>query len=174
VVAHILEALLLAVERGFRLPIVYNTSAYDALPALRLLDGVVDIYMPDLKYADSALAASYSGITHYWEVSSMALKEMHRQVGVLHIQDGLARRGVLVRHLVLPGGIAGSEVVLRFIANDIAPDTWVNLMDQYRPAFRARAYPELSQHITAQEYADVVLAAQQAGLHRGIPLDWTD
>lgn len=174
VVAQVLEALLLAVPQGLRLPIVYNTAAYEALPALRLLDGVVDIYMPDIKYADSQVAATYSGIAHYAEVATKALHEMQRQVGVLQIDNGLARRGVLIRHLVLPDELAGTGQVMQFIARELSPDTWVNLMDQYRPAFQARTYPALRRRISQQEYANAVLAAQQAGLHRGIPFDSLD
>lgn len=174
VVVPILEALLSAVERGFHLPIVYNTSAYDALPTLRLLDGIVDIYMPDVKYADSATAAQYSGVPHYWEIVTQSLREMQRQVGSLVIENGLARRGLLIRHLVLPSGIADAEKILRFIADDISLDSWVNLMDQYHPAHRASAFPALRRRITPQEYADVVQTACQLGIHRGIPFDYTD
>jgi putative pyruvate formate lyase activating enzyme len=175
IVAQFLEALLIAVENGFRLPIVYNTSAYDAMPTLRLLDGIVDIYMPDVKYADSETASLYSGVPHYWEVAARALQEMQRQVGVLRIDEhGLARRGVLIRHLILPNDISGTEKVLHFIANQLSPDSWVNLMAQYRPAFRAGAFPRLRRPITTQEYTDAVQTAQQVGLHRGIPFDNMD
>lgn len=171
VVAQILAALALAVPRGLRLPIVYNTSGYDSVAALRLLDGVVDIYMPDVKYGDSAIGERYSGIPHYWEVVRPALREMHRQVGDLHIERGLAVRGLLIRHLALPGRLAGSQEVLRFIAEDISRDSWINLMDQYHPAYRAYDYPELARRITTGEYAEVVAYARSLGLHRGIPLD---
>ncbi|NJL34718.1 MAG: radical SAM protein [Chloroflexaceae bacterium] len=174
VVPQLLTALLIAVERDFRLPIVYNTAAYDALPTLRLLDGIVDIYMPDLKYSDSDTAARYSGIGHYWEVSTKALKEMHRQVGPLAIENGLARRGVLIRHLVLPGDLAGTAEVMRFIAHEVSADSWVNLMPQYYPAFRANTFPELRRRTPPQEYSDAVQAARQVGLHRGIPFDALD
>ncbi len=171
VVAQILAALAIAVPRGLRLPIVYNTSGYDSVAALRLLDGVVDIYMPDVKYSDSAIGERYSGIPHYWEVVRPALREMHRQVGDLHIERGLAVRGLLIRHLALPGRLAGSQEVLRFIAEDISRDSWINLMDQYHPAYRAYDYPELARRITTGEYAEVVAYARLLGLHRGIPLD---
>lgn len=171
VVAQILEALVIAVSRGLRLPIVYNTSGYDSVAALRLLDGVVDIYMPDVKYSDSAIGQHYSGIPHYWEVVRPALREMHRQAGDLRIERGLAVRGLLIRHLVLPGCLAGSREVLRFIAEEISRDTWINLMDQYHPAYRAYDYPELARRITTGEYAEVVAYARSLGLHRGIPLD---
>lgn len=172
VVAQTLEALLIAVERGLRLPIVYNTAAYDALPTLRLLDGVVDIYMPDMKYADSAVAARYSGIEHYWEVATRALREMQRQVGPLVVAGGLARRGLLIRHLVLPGELAGTATVMAFLANELSPDSWVNIMPQYYPTFQANRFSELRRRITDDEYSAAVQAAREAGLHRGIPLDW--
>lgn len=171
VVAQILEALAIAVPRGLRLPIVYNTSGYDSVAALQLLDGVVDIYMPDVKYSDSAIGQQYSGIPHYWEVVRPALREMHRQVGDLRIERGLAVRGLLIRHLVLPGRLAGSQEVLRFIAEEISRDSWINVMDQYHPSYRAYDYPELARRITSSEYAEVVAYARSLGLHRGIPLD---
>lgn len=175
VVAQFLEALYIAVERGFRLPIVYNTSGYDSVATLRLLDGIVDIYMPDLKYGDSATAEKYSGVKHYWEVATRAIKEMHRQVGDLVIgEDGLARRGLLIRHLVLPNGIAGSKKVLEFIAREISIHSWVNIMDQYYPAYKAFQYPELSRRITPEEYREVVEYARKLGLYRGIPLEYPD
>lgn len=170
VIAQILEALVLAVPRGLRLPIVYNTSGYDSVAALRLLDGVVDIYMPDIKYSDSTLAQRYSGIPRYWDVVRPALREMQRQVGDLRIERGLAVRGLLIRHLVLPGDLAGSREVLRFVAEELSRDAWINIMDQYYPAYRAFDYPELRRRITSQEYATVVAWAREFGLHRGIPL----
>ena len=175
IVAQILEALYIAVQKGFKLPIVYNTSAYDSIPTLRLLDGVVDIYMPDLKYGDSKTAEKYSGVKNYWEVATRAIKEMHRQVGDLIIgPDGLAKRGLLIRHLILPNGIAGSKRVLEFIAREISVDSWVNLMDQYYPAYKALQYPELSRRITSREYREVVEYARSLGIHRGIPFEYTD
>jgi len=175
VVWQILEALLIAVERGFRLPIVYNTSSYDSLQSLRLLDGVVDIYMPDLKYSDSKTAEKYSGIKNYWEVARKAIKEMYRQVGDLVIgEDGLAKRGVLIRHLVLPNDIAGSKRVMEFIAKELSKDAWVNVMAQYYPTYRAWEYPEISRRITQEEYWEVVEYAVRLGIHRGIPFTHRD
>lgn len=172
VVAQILEALELAIPHGFRLPLVYNTSAYDSVQALKLLDGVVDIYMPDLKYSDSQIAEKYSGIKHYWEVARAAFREMHRQVGDLVVENGLAKRGMLIRHLVLPHGLAGSKEVLKFIAAELSRDSWVNIMAQYHPAFKAFEYPELSRRITSKEYEEVVVYARSLGLHRGIPFEY--
>ncbi len=175
VVAQILRGLLIAIERGFRLPIVYNTSGYDSVATLRLLNGVVDIYMPDLKYGDSKTAEKYSGVKNYWEVATRAIKEMHRQVGDLIIgSDGLAKRGLLIRHLILPNGIANSKRVLEFIAREISVHSWVNIMDQYYPAYKALQYPELSRRITSREYREVVEYARSLGLHRGIPFEYMD
>ncbi len=174
VVAQILEALEIAIPQGFRLPLVYNTSAYDSVQSLKLLDGVVDIYMPDLKYSDSQIAHKYSGIAHYWDVARVAFIEMHRQVGDLAVEDGLAKRGLLIRHLVLPSGLAGSQAVLSFIAETLSRDSWVNIMAQYHPAYKAFEYPELSRRITPKEYGEVVEYAHSLGLHRGIPLEYAD
>jgi putative pyruvate formate lyase activating enzyme len=167
VVAQILAAVLAAARRGFRLPLVYNTGGYDSPEALALLDGVIDIYMPDMKYGDSALARRYSKVRDYVEVNRAAVREMHRQVGDLVLDaDGVARHGVLVRHLVLPHGIAGSDGVLAFIANEISRNTYLNLMDQYRPCYRADDYPELGRPLTAAEYRAVLDTAVRLGLRR--------
>jgi len=167
VVAQILEAVALAAEQGSRLPLVYNTGGYDSLEALALLDGVVDIYMPDMKYGDATLALKYSKIRDYVAVNRAAVKEMHRQVGDLVLDDeGVARRGLLVRHLVLPNEIAGTEAVLRFIAEEISPDTYLNVMGQYRPCYRADDFPELARRPTQDEMADAFAAARRCGLAR--------
>ncbi len=171
VVAQALEALALAVERGFRLPIVYNSSGYDALATLRLLDGIVDIYMPDVKYSDSAGAEKYSGVKNYWKIVRQALREMHEQVGDLQTMNGVAVRGLLVRHLVLPNRIAGTYKVMQFLAENISKDSYVNVMDQYRPVYRAGAYTELSRRPTRDEWEDAVRLARQCGIHRGDSFD---
>ncbi|MHA2637760.1 MAG: radical SAM protein, partial [bacterium JZ-2024 1] len=171
VVPQILEALEIAVQNGFRLPIVYNTSSYDSLLSLKLLDGIVDIYMPDTKYADSSLGQKYSDIKGYFEVAKKMLKEMHRQCGDLIIQNGLAVRGLLIRHLVLPNNLAGTKKWMEFIAREISPDSYVNLMDQYHPCFRAFDFPELSRRITSREYSLALETALQMGIRRGIPFD---
>ena len=167
VVAQVLAAVHEAARRGLRLPIVYNTGGYDSPEALALLDGVVDIYMPDLKYGDSELARRYSKVRDYVEANRAAVREMHRQVGDLVLDEhGIARRGLLVRHLVLPGGIAGTERVLAFLAERISRDTYVNLMDQYRPCYRADEYPEIARPLTRREYSEALAAAQRLGLMR--------
>lgn len=167
VVAQIIAAVRIAAQQGLRLPLVYNTGGYDSLEALRLLDGIVDIYMPDMKYGDSALARKYSKVRNYVEVNRAAVKEMHRQVGDLVIDErGIARRGLLVRHLVLPQGIAGTEQVLEFLAREVSPDTWLNLMEQYYPCYRADEPPELARRITPAEYRAARAAAARYGLTR--------
>jgi putative pyruvate formate lyase activating enzyme len=167
VIAQILAALEIAASEGLRLPLVYNTGGYDSLEALALLDGVIDIYMPDMKYGDAAIARKYSKVRNYVEVNRLAVKEMHRQVGDLILDaNGLAQRGLLIRHLVLPANLAGSEKVLDFIAHEISPNTYVNLMDQYRPCYRADEYPPLERQITAAEYSAALELAQRYGLQR--------
>jgi putative pyruvate formate lyase activating enzyme len=169
VVPHVLEALPLAVAAGLRLPLVYNTSAYDSLDSLRLLDGVVDIYMPDFKVWDADAAERYLGARDYPEAARVAIREMHRQVGPLKLDEqGVALRGVLVRHLVMPGDVAGTPEIMRFLASEVSPDTYVNVMAQYGPAHRVSAseFPELDRCISAGEYAAAVAAAEDAGLWR--------
>jgi len=167
VVPQILAALLVAAQAGLNLPLVYNTGGYDSLEMLRLLDGVVDIYMPDMKYGDSAIARRYSLVRDYVRVNQAAVREMHRQVGDLQLDEhGLARRGLLVRHLVLPNYLAGTAQVVRFLVEEISRDTYLNLMDQYRPAYLASRFPQLNRRITPQEYRHALELAQKAGLHR--------
>jgi putative pyruvate formate lyase activating enzyme len=167
VVAQIIAAVHDAARRGLRLPLVYNTGGYDSPEALALLDGVVDIYMPDMKYGDSSLARKYSKVRDYVAANQAAVREMHRQVGDLVLDEhGIALRGLLVRHLVLPGRIAGTDEVLAFLANEISRNTYLNLMDQYRPCYRADEYPELDRPITADEYRDALAAAARLGLAR--------
>ena len=169
VAPQILEALPLAVEGGLRLTIVYNTSGYDALESLRLLDGVVDIYMPDFKIWEPAIALKYLMAAGYPEAARRAIVEMHRQVGELKLdRNGLARRGLLVRHLVLPGGIAGTREIMEFMSREVSRDTYVNIMDQYHPAHKASSggYLEIDRPITEQEYQEALSAARLAGLYR--------
>ncbi len=167
VMPMILQALAQAAERGLRLPLVYNTGGYDSLEALALLEGVIDIYMPDMKYADEALGRRFSAVADYPSVNTAAVREMHRQVGDLVIDGhGLAQRGLLVRHLVLPGGLSGTGAIVRFLASELSPHTALNLMDQYRPAHRAHEFPELRRPITTEEYATAWKLAVESGLTR--------
>lgn len=169
VVPQILEALPLAIERGLRLPLVYNTSAYDSLESLQLMDGVIDIYMPDFKFWDSALSLRYLKAKDYPEVARRAIKEMHRQVGDLVLDEhGLARRGLLVRHLVMPGELAGTRQIMRFIAQEISPATYVNIMGQYYPAGKVsrEKYTEINRRITPEEYEAALQAAYEEGIRR--------
>jgi len=167
VVPPILAAVLIAAEAGLRVPLVWNTGGYDSLEALEMLDGVVDIYMPDMKYADGAVGRKYSKVENYPQVNQTAVKEMHRQVGDL-VTDGrgIAQRGLLVRHLVLPEGLAGTGEIASFLADKISDDTYINIMDQYRPCYQAGELPPLDRRITREEYRAAVEQAREAGLHR--------
>ncbi len=169
VVPQVLEALVLAAEGGLRLPLVYNTSGYDSLESLRLLEGIVDIYMPDLKLFDADLARRYLKAEDYPEVARAALKEMHRQVGPLRIgADGLARRGVLIRHLVMPGLGEESRAILQWIARELGPDSYVNVMGQYRPGgvVGPGRHPELNRPLRREELLAALQVAREAGLSR--------
>lgn len=163
----ILRALMIASQKGLKLPIVYNCGGYESLHALEIFDGVIDIYMPDLKYMDATLALKYSKAEGYPEAAKAALKEMHRQVGDLLIDKrGIALRGLLVRHLVLPGGIAGTADAVNFIARDISKNTYINIMDQYHPCYKAFDHPALARRTSSQEYAEAIEMAEKAGLTR--------
>jgi putative pyruvate formate lyase activating enzyme len=167
VVAQIIAAVADAAPRGLRLPLVYNTGGYDSPEALALLESIVDIYMPDMKYGDSALARKYSKVRNYVEVNRAAVKEMHRQVGDLVLdENGIAQRGLLVRHLVMPHGIGGTGEVLAFLANEVSRNTYLNLMDQYRPCYRADEYPDISRPVRPEEYREALEAAARCGLAR--------
>jgi putative pyruvate formate lyase activating enzyme len=167
VVAQIIAAVDIAAQQGLNVPLVYNTGGYDSPEALALLDGIIDIYMPDMKYGDSRLARQYSKVRNYVEVNFTAVKEMHRQVGDLRLDaNGIAQRGLLVRHLVLPTNIAGTDKVLAFLAEEISTNTYLNLMDQYYPCYRADEYPLLARPITRAEYDQALQLAYQYGLQR--------
>lgn len=141
-----------AAAHGLRIPLVYNSSGYDEIATLERIAGLVDIYMPDFKYADSDIGYRLSCVPSYWGVTTAAIKEMHRQVGDLEMDDeGIARRGLIIRHLVLPGDLAGTEKVMKFIAEEISPYSYINIMDQYFPEFKARQDPDLSRPITRAE-----------------------
>ena len=168
VVAQFIEALKIAKYKGLHLPIIFNTGGYDLNSTLKFLDGTIDIYMPDAKYSNSELAEKYSTAPNYFQINKLAMKEMHRQVGDLKIDDrGVALRGLLIRHLVLPNRIAGSFKVLEFIANEISKDSYVNIMTQYRPCYHSVKYQELDRSITHTEYQEILEFARKTGFHRG-------
>ncbi|HEX2950305.1 MAG TPA: radical SAM protein [Armatimonadota bacterium] len=168
VVPQLVDALVLAISRGLHLPIVYNTNGYDSIETLQLLDGIVDIYLPDLKYADPKNSVAFSSAPDYPEIALAAINEMYRQVGDLTLDEhDLARSGIIVRHLVLPNNLAGTREILYRLANEVSPSITVSLMAQYYPTHRAAEIPALSRTITADEYDDALDAFADAGLENG-------
>jgi len=167
VVPQILEALEIAVQAGLSVPLVYNSGGYDSLETLNLLDGIVDIYMPDMKYSDEKTAQRFSGVEDYPEINRAAVKEMHRQAGDLQLDDhGVATRGLLVRHLVLPHGFAGTAEACRFLSQKVSTNTYLNVMAQYHPCYKALDVPELARPLSGEEFAEAVRIARDRGLHR--------
>ncbi len=167
VVPQILAALPHAVDRGLSIPLVYNSSGYDSVETLQLLDGVVDIYMPDFKFWSRDAAKRLAGAPDYPDRARKAIIEMHRQVGDLIInKQGIAERGLLVRHLVMPGAIGETRAIMSFLAGNISPDTYVNVMDQYHPCGRAAEFAEINRPLDQEEYRDAVQGAKEAGLRR--------
>jgi len=164
-VPTIVKSLVIAKDMGLKLPLVYNTNAYDSVEVLKLLDGIIDIYMPDTKYSDNSLALKYSDAPNYFEIMKKAIKEMHRQVGDLVLdKNRIAIKGVLVRHLVLPNDVGGSKKISDFLSKEISKNTFLNIMDQYRPCFKAKEFPELNRPITRGEYLKAIELAKKAGL----------
>jgi len=164
---QMLAALEWAANRGLRVPLVYNTGAYDSLETLKILDGVVDIYMPDIKFADSAVAKRLMDAEDYPEIAFAAIREMHRQVGDLQInENGIATRGVLVRHLVMPNELAGTREIMRFLVHEISPSTYVNIMDQYRPCGQAFQYSDIARSVNRDEYVQAIEIAKEEGITR--------
>jgi len=167
VVPQILEGLEIAINLGLRLPLVYNSGGYDSAETLDILDGIVDIYMPDMKYSDEKIAEELSGIKNYPTINQAALTEMHRQVGDLQIdEDGIAVRGLLIRHLVLPHGLAGTKEIMKFIAEDISLNSYVNVMAQYHPCYKAFQIPQLARPLSKQEFLEAIELAKRTGLNR--------
>ncbi len=167
VVPQILRALAEARREGLDLPVVYNCGGYESVETIKLLEGAVQIYMPDFKYGDNAAGKRYSGVDDYFDRASEAIREMHRQVGDLILdKEGIAQRGLLIRHLVLPEGLAGTERVMEFIAQKLSADSYVNIMAQYHPEFRAAEFPELDRRITRQEYQQAIEIAGGYGITR--------
>jgi putative pyruvate formate lyase activating enzyme len=167
VVPQILSALVIAAENGLSIPLVYNCGGYESVETLKLLNGVIDIYMPDMKYSDEPHGRAFSGAKNYPEVNRKAVKEMHRQVGDLQLDGrGIATKGLLVRHLVIPNNIAGTKGVTSFLATEISKDTYLNVMDQYRPAHRALEIPRIARPLHKEEFLDAVNIALECGLER--------
>ena len=165
VVPWMAEAVCLAREKGLSIPIVYNCGGYESLETIKLLEGVIDIYLPDAKYSLEANAVKYSGAENYWTINKLALKEMYRQVGTLRInKSGIAEKGLLIRHLVLPGDISGSKEVLRFITAEISPETYLSIMAQYHPAHLTAKYPEINRRLSLEEYGKIADLAEEMGL----------
>ncbi|MDP2911461.1 MAG: radical SAM protein [Candidatus Omnitrophota bacterium] len=170
-----IEAFLAAKEKGLKIPLVYNCGGYEAMEALEILDGVIDIYMPDMKYSNDAQAERYSNAPDYFEVNKKAVKEMYRQVGDLKIEKGIAKKGLLIRHLVLPDNLAGSQEIFKFIASELSRETYVNIMAQYYPCHLVgdgrdrplRKFPEIDRRITTREYMEAIRLAKGAGLKNG-------
>lgn len=170
VMPQILAALKIAIETGLNIPLVYNTGGYELPEMIKLLDGIVDIYLPDMRYADSALAEKFSAAAGYPAYNQAAVKEMHRQTGLAKINEkGIIEKGVIVRHLVLPGSISGTDQIMKFIAEQISVHTYISLMSQYTPYYKACEYHALNRRITAQEYKAAQDSMDKYGLHNG----WT-
>lgn len=166
--ASILEAVAAAAEKGLSIPLVYNTGGYDTVELLQLYDGIVDIYMPDMKYASAQAGLHYSKARNYPSVNQAAVKEMHRQVGDLKLDErGIAQRGLLIRHLILPNQVAGTRGILEFIAAEISKETYVNIMDQYHPAYRASLFPKINRRPKREEIIEAASIAKELGLVRG-------
>ena len=166
VVPHIVKALRMAIARGLKIPLVYNTSGYDNIDIIKKLDGVVDIYLPDFKYQDGEMASKYSsGAEDYPKVAAEVIKEMHQQVGELMVDEqGIAQKGLIIRHLVMPENIAGTDRFVRWVAEELTPTTYVNIMAQYRPEHKAFDFPEISRRITNDEWNQAMAWAKEAGL----------
>jgi putative pyruvate formate lyase activating enzyme len=167
-IPQIVEALPIARENGLVVPLVYNSGGYDSLDTIRKLDGIFDIYMPDAKYGSDEMALKYSRAPNYTQYMKTAIKEMHRQVGDLRIEDEIAIQGLIVRHLILPDGLAGTAEIVQFLSEEISKDTYLNIMAQYHPEHNACSFPELDRRITLKEYRDAVQLAVDAGLTRGL------
>ncbi len=165
---QLVKSLFIARGKGLKVPVVYNTGGYDSPDLIRMLSGIIDIYMPDIKYGNNKNAFKYSGVKNYWDIIKSSVMEMHSQAGDLIIDDsGIAKRGLIIRHLVLPNGLAGSGEVLKFIADKVSKNSYVNIMKQYTPYFKALNYKELTRDITEEEYREVLNRAKELGLWRG-------
>ncbi len=168
VMPQILEALLVAIPKGLHIPLIYNTGGYELTEIVKLLDGIIDIYLPDMRYAESDAALRYSGAPDYPAYNQDSVKEMHRQVGIARINgSGIIEEGLIIRHLVLPENICGTDKIMRFIAQEVSADTYVSLMNQYFPCYQADKFKEISRRITKGEYEAAEQEMQRWGLHNG-------
>jgi putative pyruvate formate lyase activating enzyme len=164
---QLVKSLFIAREKGLKIPVVYNTGGYDSLALIKMLSGIIDIYMPDIKYGNNKNAFKYSGVKNYWDIIKSSVMEMHSQVGDLIIDDsGIAKRGLIIRHLILPNDLSGSYKVLKFITDKVSGNSYVNIMRQYTPYFKAASYKELIRSITEEEYSEVLNRARELGLLR--------
>lgn len=166
VVAQFVEALPIAIEQGLDIPLVYNSGGYDSPETLHLLDGIIDIYMPDMKFASNERGLKLSASKNYWDICKESIKIMHQQVGDLVIEKGIAQRGIMVRHLILPDDITGSRDIFEFLSKEISLNTYLNIMDQYHPAYEACDIDELNRKITMNEYKETIALARGFGLTR--------
>lgn len=166
IVPQLVEAVYFAVKNGLRLPIVYNSGGYDSISILKILDGIIDIYMPDFKFFDDTIASRYTDVSDYAKVAKIAFKEMYRQVGDLTMENGIAKRGLLVRHLVMPNMLEDSKKIIQYIVNEISPNTYLNIMPQYRPAGEASLYPEISKALKYSEFTSALKYAKSLGFNR--------
>jgi putative pyruvate formate lyase activating enzyme len=170
VMPQILKALHIAISKGLNLPLVYNTGGYELAQMIRLLDGIIDIYLPDMRYADTDMSIKYSNAPDYPKYNQAAVKEMHRQVGVADIDEkGIIKKGVIIRHLVLPNNIAGTAKTMKFIAQELSKDTYISLMSQYTPYYKAHEFKDISRRITFEEYEEAENFMHKYGLYNG----WT-
>lgn len=170
VMPQILQALLLAIPAGLKIPLVYNTSGYELAEMIEFLDGIVDIYLPDMRYAGNNSAIKYSSAIGYPQYNQQAVKEMHRQRGIARINKvGIMEQGLIIRHLVLPGNISGTKEIMEFIARELSPETYISLMSQYTPCYKTNGFPELNRRINLQEYELAQQIQSDLGLHNG----WT-
>jgi len=168
VLPQILEALKIAIQSGLNIPLVYNTGGYDSQEVIKLLDGIVDIYLPDMRYADAEYSLEYSGVKDYPKVNQGAVIEMHRQVGIAQIDDaGIMKRGLIIRHLVLPNSTSGTDKIMQFIAKELSLETYISLMSQYLPYYKAAGLKDINRRLTLSEYEAAKKIMDKYGLHNG-------
>lgn len=168
IMPQILKALKLAVSIGLKVPIIYNTGGYELPEAIKLLEGIVDVYLADMRYADNEMAVKFSSAPDYPQYNMASIKEMHRQAGIARIEsDGIIKKGLIIRHLVLPNNISGTDKIMRFIKEEISPDTYISLMSQYMPYYKASGFKEINRRLTEGEYKRATEVMNGYGLHNG-------